>query len=63
MQGTLTSTLSFYIFLLGMYFEEVIASQFGEMTVNGTGLSNISTVTGKRKSPGGTLESLYPMEC
>lgn len=38
-----------------MYFEEVIASQFGEMTVNGTGSSDISMVTGKRKSPGGRL--------
>ena len=33
-----------------MYFEEVIASHFGEMTVNGTGLSDISKVTGKSKS-------------
>lgn len=38
-----------------MYFEEVIASHFGEMTVNGTGLSDISKVTGKRKSTGGHL--------
>ena len=37
LQSALTSTISFYIFLPRMYFEEVIASHFGEMTVNKKG--------------------------